>query len=84
MTDAVPCVYILNGDDDFAIDQEVAKMLSNMGDPTTAEMNTTRLDGTTANLDQLLTVAGAMPFLARPATGYLSQPPGEAQQRARP
>lgn len=74
MTGAVPTVYILNGDDDYAIEQELAKMFAGLGDPVTADMNTTRLDGATYNLDQLLTVAGALPFLARRRLVILTNP----------
>jgi DNA polymerase-3 subunit delta len=74
MADAVPCVYILNGEDDYAIEQAVAEMLASLGDPVTADMNTTRLDGATYNPDQLLTVAGAMPFLARRRLVILTNP----------
>lgn len=74
MTDAAPTVYVLTGEDEYAIAQQVANLQAKLGDASIAEMNTTRLDGATYNPDQLLTVAGAMPFLARRRLVILSNP----------
>ncbi len=64
MSDTTPVVYILHGDDEYAIAQQLDDLERKLGDPVTASMNTTRLDGSSSNPDQLLSVAGAMPFLA--------------------
>ncbi|HEX7975490.1 MAG TPA: DNA polymerase III subunit delta [Anaerolineales bacterium] len=64
MTKATPVVYLLQGEDEFAIAQFTAKLEAELGDAATGAMNTTRLDGRSYNPDELLTVAGAMPFLA--------------------
>lgn len=64
MTKTPPVVILLHGEDEFAIAQFVLDLEHKLGDPATAAMNTTRLDGRTYNPDELLTVAGAMPFLA--------------------
>ncbi|MBI9044674.1 MAG: DNA polymerase III subunit delta [Anaerolineaceae bacterium] len=59
-----PVVYVLHGDDDFAVTTFINKMLQRMGDPTTADMNTTRLDGRVARLDEIRQAALTIPFLA--------------------
>lgn len=59
-----PVVYIFHGDDTFAIKQSVEALLKQMGDPTIADLNTTRLDGRQANDDEMRSAANAMPFLA--------------------
>ncbi len=63
MSTAVPVVYLLHGDDDFAIGEFIAAMLEKLGDPTTAEMNTTRFNGN-YGVEDLRAAASAMPFLA--------------------
>jgi DNA polymerase-3 subunit delta len=68
-----PVIYLLHGDDEFAMAQHVADMETKVGDPGTAAMNITRLDGRSYNLDQLLSVASAMPFLARRRLVILSE-----------
>lgn len=74
MAETTPVVYFLHGEDEYAIAQTLAELEKRLGDPTTAEMNTTRLDGATYNLDQLLSVAGAMPFLAKRRLVILTNP----------
>jgi DNA polymerase III subunit delta len=68
-----PVIYLLHGDDEFAMTQFIADMETKVGDPGTAAMNITRLDGRTYNLDQLLSVASTMPFLARRRLVILSE-----------
>lgn len=60
---AKPCVYIFMGEDDTAVREEIAKLSRKLGDPATAEMNTSRLEPG-ANLDALRRAALAAPFLA--------------------
>ena len=52
MTDRKPVVYIFHGDDEFTIWQTLTEIESQMGDPSTAAMNTTNLDGRNLNLDE--------------------------------
>jgi DNA polymerase-3 subunit delta len=59
-----PVIYILNGDDEFAINEFLGKLQASLGDPTMADMNTARLDGSTASLDQFVNAISVMPFLA--------------------
>jgi DNA polymerase-3 subunit delta len=58
-----PVVYVFHGDDEFAINQAVDSLISALGDSTTAELNTTRLEGTASESD-IFNAAAAMPFLA--------------------
>jgi DNA polymerase-3 subunit delta len=64
MTESKPVVYIFHGDDEFAIGEALKAIEAQMGDPSTAEMNTTHLDGRSLNLDELVHSTRAMPFLA--------------------
>lgn len=57
-------VYILHGEDEFAIAQAIAAFKGKMGEDTTAALNASRLDGRSLSLDELKTTAGAMPFLS--------------------
>lgn len=63
MTKSTPVVYIFHGEDEFAISQAIAGMQREMGDQTTADMNTTRLDGRNLSLDELYTTAASAPFM---------------------
>lgn len=63
MTREKPIVYVLRGDDHQAIKTHLANFYANLGDASLAEMNTTRLDGKTAGLSELLSAAMALPFL---------------------
>jgi DNA polymerase III subunit delta len=63
-TDPAPAVYLLHGDDEFAIAQFVAGLEARLGDPAIAAMNITRLDGRTADPAEAFSAAAAMPFLA--------------------
>ncbi|MGD2027533.1 MAG: DNA polymerase III subunit delta [Anaerolineales bacterium] len=61
---AVPVVYLLHGEDDFKINEFIHAILEKMGDPSTAEMNTTRFEENSFNLEDLRAAASAVPFLA--------------------
>jgi DNA polymerase-3 subunit delta len=64
MTNPPPVVYLFHGEDEISIAQSLAELEARLGDPSTASMNTTRLDGRTANLEDIRLAANAMPFLA--------------------
>jgi DNA polymerase-3 subunit delta len=64
MTKNPPVVYLLHGEDEFAIAQFVAELKARLGDPALAELNTTRLDGRASSFDELAAAAYAVPFLA--------------------
>jgi len=65
-------IYILYGEDEYKIAQTLAEKEKKLGSPETAEMNTTRLDSKTFNLERLPSVTGAMPFLAERRVVVLS------------
>lgn len=65
MGETPPVVYVLHGEDEHAIAAFLKGMESKLGDPGTAAMNTTRLDGNTSTIEQVVAAASAMPFLAQ-------------------
>ena len=65
MAESTPVIYFLHGEDEYAIAQTLTELEKRLGDQATAEMNTTRLDGATYDIDKLLSVASALPFLAK-------------------
>jgi len=90
MDQDLPSVYILHGEDEFALAQDLAGMESRFGDPALKEANTTRLDGRTFNQEDLLPAVSTMPFLAERRIvildGYvkkLETPPNEAGNRTK-
>ncbi|HSO27743.1 MAG TPA: DNA polymerase III subunit delta [Anaerolineales bacterium] len=64
MAEEKPVVYLLHGEDELAITQFIAEVQNKLGDSSLVAMNLTTLDGRTFNLDELLSVAAAAPFLA--------------------
>lgn len=69
-----PVVYILHGEDEYGISQTLSYLETRLGDPVNASLNTTRLDGGSFRVDTLLSVAGAVPFLARRRLVILENP----------
>jgi len=59
-----PTFYVLHGSDEFSLRQQVRSLRAAMGDPATAEMNTSVLDGKSTSAAQVLSAARAMPFLS--------------------
>ena len=57
-------IYLLHGPDDFALAEFVAELKAKLGDPATADLNTTVFDGRTVALPELRSIADTMPFLA--------------------
>ena len=74
MGETHPVIYLLNGEDEFSIAHFVDELERKLGDPATASMNTSRLDGNTFNLDQLPSIANALPFLASRRLVILTHP----------
>lgn len=74
MSEARHTIYILHGDDEYAIGQELAVLQARLGDAVTAEMNTTRLDGRTLNLDEVERAVRSLPFLAERRLVILADP----------
>jgi DNA polymerase-3 subunit delta len=60
----MPNVYFLFGNDEFAITRRLKEFAADFPDPTSADMNTARLDARTMSENDLNTAVNAMPFLA--------------------
>jgi DNA polymerase-3 subunit delta len=76
-----PEIYIFDGDDEFAINESIAKLHSRLGDAAIADMNTTRLDGWSTTLSQLKDAAAAIPFLASKRLVILTHPTGRLKDK---
>jgi DNA polymerase-3 subunit delta len=79
-------LYVFHGPDDFSRTEKIATLRTAMGDPSTAEMNMTLLDGRALTLSELRQHTDTMPFLAAKRLiivsghlGYLSDKPDELQ-----
>jgi DNA polymerase III subunit delta len=57
-------VHFFFGNDEFAIRKQVDKFAAKFTDPTSAGMNTSRLDARSASENELTSATGSMPFLA--------------------
>jgi DNA polymerase-3 subunit delta len=69
-----PSIYILDGDDEFAISESIDKIQARLGDSNIAEMNTTRLDGRSFSMGQLEDAVTTVPFLAPKRLVILTHP----------
>jgi DNA polymerase-3 subunit delta len=74
MTKPAPIVYLLHGDDEFAIAQHIVVMQKKAGDPSLVEANTTHLDGRTFDLEGWFSAACTVPFLAKRRLVILTNP----------
>ncbi|MBU1661001.1 MAG: DNA polymerase III subunit delta [Chloroflexi bacterium] len=71
-----PVVYILHGDDEYALAQFIANMEKKLGDPVSAEMNITRLDGRIFSPQAMISATHTMPFLTERRLVVLTDPLG--------
>jgi DNA polymerase-3 subunit delta len=67
-------LYFLFGNDEFAISRKLKEFESDFTDPTSAEMNTARLDARSMGDDELGNAVNAMPFLAKRRVVLLANP----------
>jgi len=67
-------IFILYGNDEFAITRKLKDFESDFSDPTTAGMNTAHLEGRSIAEDELNNAVNAMPFLASKRLVILSNP----------
>ena len=74
MAKAAPVVYILHGDDEFAISRFVSELEARLGDPAAAMMDIVRLDGRAISLEELRAAVSSVPFLARRRLVQLTHP----------
>ena len=67
-------LYFLYGNDEFAITRKLKEFESDFGDPTSAAMNTARLEARSLSEDDLNNAVNAMPFLAKRRLVLLQNP----------
>jgi DNA polymerase-3 subunit delta len=67
-------LHFLFGNDEFAISRRLKDFESDFNDPTSADMNTARLDARSMSENDLNTSVNAMPFLARRRLVLLANP----------
>src|SRR5512138_4012044 len=67
-------LFFLYGNDEFAITRKLKDFGSDFTDPTSADMNTARLDARTASENDLNNAVNAMPFLAKRRLVLLANP----------
>ncbi len=70
----MPNIFILYGNDEFAIARRLKDFESDFTDPTTAGMNTAHLEARSMAEDELNNAVNAMPFLAPKRLVILSNP----------
>ncbi len=73
----MPNIFLLYGNDEFAISRKLKDFESDFTDPTTADMNTTRLEARTMTENELNNAVNAMPFLAPKRLVFISGPSGK-------
>ena len=69
-----PVVYLLHGDDEFAITQYIAGILAKLGDPALVDLNTTRLDGRSITYSEIEAAVSSLPFLGKRRVVLMSNP----------
>jgi DNA polymerase-3 subunit delta len=67
-------IFFLFGNDEFAISRKLREFESDFSDPTSADMNTARLDARTVSENDLNNALNAMPFLAKRRLVLLANP----------
>lgn len=70
----MPSLYFLFGNDEFAISRRLKDFESDFNDPTSADMNTARLEARTVSENDLNNALNAMPFLAKRRLVLLANP----------
>jgi DNA polymerase III subunit delta len=70
----MPNIHFLYGNDEFAISRRLKDFESDFTDPTSADMNTARLDARTASENDFNNAVNAMPFLAKRRLVLLANP----------
>jgi len=70
----MPNLYFLFGNDEFAISRKLKDFESDFTDPTSAGMNTARLEARTMSDSDLNNAVNAMPFLAKRRLVFIANP----------
>ncbi|HEU0293607.1 MAG TPA: DNA polymerase III subunit delta [Anaerolineales bacterium] len=78
----MPNLYFLFGNDEFAITRKLKDFDSDFTDPTSADMNTARLDARAMNENDLNTAVNSMPFLAKRRLVLLANPSAKYNNQA--
>ncbi len=73
----MPNIFLLYGNDEFAITRKIKDFESDFTDPTTANMNTARLEARSMADDELNNAVNSMPFLAPKRLVILGNPSGK-------
>jgi DNA polymerase-3 subunit delta len=76
MTDDLSCVTIIHGDNRAGMEAYIQSILAGLGDRTSVEMNTTRLNGSSAGENDLKNAALSIPFLTEYRVVILDLPAG--------
>jgi DNA polymerase III subunit delta len=74
MTPNAPILYLLHGEDEFSISHFIATLVGKLGDPSVADLNTTRLDGRTTNFQELEVAVSTLPFMGKRRLVLLANP----------
>lgn len=64
MTSPTPVAYVFHGPDEPTLKEKLAVFCQKAVDPATADLNTTKLEGSTIDLGDIRSAAGTLPFLA--------------------
>jgi len=70
----MPTIFLLYGNDEFAITRKLKDFESEFTDPTSADMNTTRLEARSMSENDLNNAVNAMPFLAPKRLVFIAYP----------
>ena len=74
MPQPIANVFLIDGEDDYAIAGFINGLEARISSPDIASLNTTRLDGRNLNMDELKRACFAMPFLSDQRLVIVSQP----------
>jgi DNA polymerase III subunit delta len=74
MVQDAPVVYLLHGEDEFAITQYIAGIQAKLGDPALIELNTTRLDGRSLTYSELEAAVSSLPFMGKRRLVLMANP----------
>lgn len=63
-TAATKTVFLLHGDDDFGLEQELISLRAKMGDAANGDLNTSEFEGESASVPEVINAVSSYPFLA--------------------
>ncbi len=74
MSNSPPAIYILYGDDEFAIHTFVNDFKAKLGESASVDMNVSTLNGASTSVEKLTSLTHAMPFLSKRRMVILENP----------